>query len=231
MKKSKSTGVPRWLRRLRIRCGHCRGQGHYSILGPGIFSSLKCSRGHHSLLPPGSWKRSGLPEMKFFPSSIEIFLRNPERTHQKAILPIAAYSSIRPQHKLTRDALKPTTSLAGRESKTWHSAGSFEAYTAVSSLPTFIRCIYLFWSFGAAPMAHEGSQARGRTKSCGCQPTPQPQQRQIWNVSATHTTAHGNAGSLTDWARPGIEPVTSRRVVGFVTSEQQWELLIGFKSK
>lgn len=38
-------------------------------------------------------------------------------------------------------------------------------------------------------------------------------------------------GSLTDWARPGIEPVTSRIVVGFVTSEQQWELLIGFKSK
>jgi len=28
-------------------------------------------------------------------------------------------------------------------------------------------------------------------------------------VSATYTTANGNIGSLTHWARPGIEPATS----------------------
>ena len=35
-------------------------------------------------------------------------------------------------------------------------------------------------------------------------------------ASATHTTAHGNAGSLTHWARPGIEPAVSWFLVGFV---------------
>ena len=29
-------------------------------------------------------------------------------------------------------------------------------------------------------------------------------------------TAHGNTGSLTHWARPGIEPATSRFLVGFI---------------
>ena len=38
----------------------------------------------------------------------------------------------------------------------------------------------------------------------------------IWAESATYTTAHGNAGSLTHWARPGIEPKTSWFLVEFV---------------
>ena len=42
-----------------------------------------------------------------------------------------------------------------------------------------------------------------------CQPTPQPQQRQIWAMSATYTTAQGNAGSLAHWARPEIQSTTS----------------------
>ena len=37
-------------------------------------------------------------------------------------------------------------------------------------------------------------------------PIPQPRQYRIWATSATYTTACGNAGSLTHWARPGIEP-------------------------
>ena len=32
-----------------------------------------------------------------------------------------------------------------------------------------------------------------------CQPASEPQQRQIRAVTATYTTAHGNAGSLTQW--------------------------------
>ena len=32
----------------------------------------------------------------------------------------------------------------------------------------------------------------------------------------TYTTAHSNAGSLTHWARPGIEPTSSWMLVGFV---------------
>ena len=40
----------------------------------------------------------------------------------------------------------------------------------------------------------------------------------------TYTTAHGNAGSLTHWARPGIEPATSWFPVGFVSTVPQREL-------
>ena len=54
---------------------------------------------------------------------------------------------------------------------------------------------------------------------------PQPQQRRIHASSETYTTAHGNARSLTYWARPGIEPKTSWLLVGFVSTEPPWELL------
>jgi len=40
----------------------------------------------------------------------------------------------------------------------------------------------------------------------------------------TYTTAHGNARSLTLWARPGIEPASSWILVGFISTEPQWEL-------
>ena len=42
-------------------------------------------------------------------------------------------------------------------------------------------------------------------------PTPQPSQHWIQVASATYTTAYSNVGSLTHWARPGIEPTTSHR--------------------
>ena len=45
---------------------------------------------------------------------------------------------------------------------------------------------------------------------------PEPQQHGIRAASATHTTAHGDTGSLTRWAMPGIEPATSWFVVGFI---------------
>ena len=45
---------------------------------------------------------------------------------------------------------------------------------------------------------------------------PQSQQHRIQAESATYTTAHGNAGSLTHWARPGIEPATSWFLVRFI---------------
>ena len=38
---------------------------------------------------------------------------------------------------------------------------------------------------------------QGSNWSCTCQPTPQPQQRRTGSTFATYTTAHGNAGSLT----------------------------------
>ena len=45
---------------------------------------------------------------------------------------------------------------------------------------------------------------------------PEPQQLRIWAASATFTTAHGNAGFLTHWVRPGIKPATSWFLVRFV---------------
>ena len=49
----------------------------------------------------------------------------------------------------------------------------------------------------------------------------QPQQGRIQSTSATYTTVHSNAGSLTHWARPRIEPATSWFLVGFVSAEPQ----------
>ena len=43
-------------------------------------------------------------------------------------------------------------------------------------------------------------------------------------TSATHTTAHGNARSLTHWERPGIKSTTSWFLVRFVSTAPQQEL-------
>ena len=78
---------------------------------------------------------------------------------------------------------------------------------------------FLFWVvclFRAAPEAYGGSQARGwiRTTAAGlCQ---SPSSEGCEPSSATYTTAHGNAGSLSHCARPGIEPATSWFLVGFI---------------
>ena len=57
-----------------------------------------------------------------------------------------------------------------------------------------------------------------------CWPPPQPQPCRIQAASATYTAAHGNARSLTHWARPGIESSTSWLLVGFVSTAPRREL-------
>ena len=47
-------------------------------------------------------------------------------------------------------------------------------------------------------------------------------------MSPTYNTAHGNAGSLTHRAWPGIEPASSWIPVEFITTEPQRELLRHF---
>jgi len=66
-----------------------------------------------------------------------------------------------------------------------------------------------FWGIWRFP-------AYGSNQSCSHQPTPQPQQCGIGATSTTYITAHGNAWSLTHWARPGIEPAASWFPGGFV---------------
>ena len=65
----------------------------------------------------------------------------------------------------------------------------------------------------------------GSNRSYSHWPMPQPQQRQIRAVSATYTTAHSNAGSLTHRARPGIESVTPWFLVGLFLLRHDGELL------
>ena len=45
-------------------------------------------------------------------------------------------------------------------------------------------------------------------------------------MSATYTTAHSNAGSLSQQAKPGIKPASSWILVRFINTEPQWDLCI-----
>ena len=81
-----------------------------------------------------------------------------------------------------------------------------------------------------ASAAYGSSWARGWIRATAAS-LPQPQQRGIWAASTTYITVLDNARSLIHWARLGIEPVSSRMLVGFVTNEPQQELpLLPFKS-
>ena len=63
------------------------------------------------------------------------------------------------------------------------------------------------------------------------QPTPQPQQCEIRAASVTYTTAQWNAGSLTHWVRPGIEPASSWMQARLVSTMPWWELPERYFSK
>ena len=60
---------------------------------------------------------------------------------------------------------------------------------------SFLFCLFVVAISWAAPAAYGGSQARGLMGAV--RPSPEPQQCRIRAASATYTTAHGNAGSLT----------------------------------
>ena len=80
---------------------------------------------------------------------------------------------------------------------------------------------FLFWDHACGIWKFPGS---GLNQRCSCQPMSQPQQYQIWDLSATYTPAHSNSGSLTHWVGPGNKPPFSWLVVSFVTAKPQWEL-------
>ena len=71
---------------------------------------------------------------------------------------------------------------------------------------SFYGCTHSIWRF----------PDQGSNQSWSHQPMPEPQQCGLWATSVTHTTADGNAGSLTLWARPGIKPASSWILVRFV---------------
>ena len=79
--------------------------------------------------------------------------------------------------------------------------------------------------FRGIPMAYGGSQTRGQIGDVVTgRPTPQPQQHLTPAASATYTTAHSSAGSLTHWVRPGIKPVSSWILVRFVSICFPWAM-------
>ena len=68
----------------------------------------------------------------------------------------------------------------------------------------------------------------GSNQTCSCRPTLQPQQHGIQAMSTTDSTAHCDGISLTHWERPGIGPMSSWILVGFISDARQWELPIEF---
>ena len=101
-------------------------------------------------------------------------------------------------------------------------------------LPSFIYSInngfYLFiyfCFFRATLVACGSSQARGRIGAVATSLHPGHSKARSEPHLLTYTTAHGNAGSLTHWVRPGIKSETLCLLVRFVSAEpwrelQQW---------
>ena len=92
----------------------------------------------------------------------------------------------------------------------------FAKHTCISNLSVQKSFTIFFFLFRATLAAYGSSQATGSNRSCRCQPTLQPQWHRIQAMSVTYTPARENSGSLTHWASPGIELVSSQILVGFV---------------
>ena len=86
--------------------------------------------------------------------------------------------------------------------------------------------LFFFFSFGlfrAVPRVYGGSQANGRINAIAAGHShSHTGSKPHW---ATYTTAHGDVGSLTHRARPGIAPAFSWMLVRFLSSEARPELL------
>ena len=80
---------------------------------------------------------------------------------------------------------------------------------------SFVRLFVLL--FRAIPAAYESSQGSGQIRAAAAGLHHSHSNGKIWAVSATYTTAHGHAGSLTQWARPGFEHASSWMPVRCVT--------------
>ena len=79
-----------------------------------------------------------------------------------------------------------------------------------------------FCLFRASLEAYGGSQARGQNGAVAAGLCHSPTRSRV--ASVTYTTAHGNDGTLTHWARPGIKPVSSWILVRFLSTKPLWEL-------
>ena len=104
---------------------------------------------------------------------------------------------------------------------------SINRSSTVKSLSFFFLFSFLLFFFLSLLELHTwqvygSSQARswiGATAASLCH-----RHNSTWTMSVTYITAHGNAGSLTHWVRPRIEPTSSWILVGFITTKPWWKL-------
>ena len=121
----------------------------------------------------------------------------------------AAFATYAAAHSNT-GFLTPWVRLGIRPMSSWILVGFLTCW-ATMEIPArcyFIICCCCCCHFRAALVAHGGFQARDW----------------IGAVPAGLRHGHSNAGSLTHWVRPGIEPMSSWMLVRFISSEPQWEL-------
>ena len=105
----------------------------------------------------------------------------------------------------------------------------YERYYKVDLLVYSVVCCcscFVFLPFLGLHSWHMEVSRLGSNRSCSHRPMPEPQQCGIRATSATYTTAHINAESLTHWARPGMEPGPSWFLVGFVNHCTTRELVV-----
>ena len=89
----------------------------------------------------------------------------------------------------------------------WHMSRDILKASRIFMKDYFV--LFCFSFFRAIPEAYGGSQARGSDRSCSCQPTPEPQQRQIWAASATHLQQCQSLNPLSearDWTGNPVVP-------------------------
>ena len=77
----------------------------------------------------------------------------------------------------------------------------------ILNLFSFLKFIFHFMT---APMAYGSAWTRGQIGAAADNLHSRPQQHRIQASSMTYAVAFGNIGSLTHWARSGIEPTSSQ---------------------
>ena len=94
----------------------------------------------------------------------------------------------------------------------------FHWFFIISFLLPSCVCVAGGVLFRATPVSYGSSQARGwiQAAAARCSHSDTGSEPCLWRC----TTAHGNAGSLTHWARPGIEPTSSWILVRFISTTE-----------
>ena len=100
----------------------------------------------------------------------------------------------------------------------------YQTHFILFYLFNLIYFIYFILFFRATPTAYGGSLARSRIGAIATGLCYSRSNSGFEPCLVTYTTAQGNAGYLTHWARPGIKPTTSWILVGFVSAAPWQEL-------